>query len=127
MTKGDIMNFDVKRFFAACACLSLLGGDIKRDVIGEYGRVVATRRGAEVEVVIEGVNGWRLNVEYPPRLSMGDEKWGVDRLRWRGCSEGKADAAVWRVTSSAVAGEVKAVFCSSTACSAPIVGAFDVR
>jgi len=117
----------MKKLVLGCVCLLLLGGDVKKGVVGEQGKVTAVRHGAEVEVVVEGVDGWRLNVKYPPRLKMGDGKWGVDDMKWRGCEDGKADAGVWRVSTTADSGVVKAVFCNSVSCSAPVSGAFSVK
>jgi hypothetical protein len=110
-----------------CCALMLLGGDVKKGVVGDQGKVSAVRHGKEVEVTIEGVDGWRLNVKYPPRLKMGNDRWGVDDMRWIGCDDGKASAGVWRVTTTAANGEVRAVFCNGFSCSAPVTGVFDVR
>jgi hypothetical protein len=117
----------MKKLILSCVCVLLLGSDAKSGIVGDQGRVTAVRHEKEVEVTIEGVDGWRLNVEYPPRLKMGDNKWGVDDMKWRGCKDGKADAGVWRVTTAAVSGEVKAVFCNSSSCSAPVSGTFSVK
>jgi len=117
----------MKKLILSCVCVLLLGSDTKNGVIGDQGKITSVRHEKEVEVIVEGIDGWRLNTEYPPRLKMGDSKWGVSDLKWRGCKDGKADAGVWRVETTAESGEVKAVFCNSVSCSAPVSGKFSVK
>lgn len=105
----------------------LLGGDVKKGVVGDHGTVTGVRRGAEVIVTVAAVPGWKLNVEYPPRLRLGSDKWGPADVKWRDAAGGKAAAGEWRVKSAAGSGDVKVVFCSPTACTAPETGVFDVK
>lgn len=111
----------------AAGALILLGGDVKKGIVGDHGTVVATRTGDEVVVTVTSLPGWKLNVEYPPRMRMGGDKWGPAHIVWRDCAGGKASAGVWRVKSAATTGDVKVVFCSSSSCTAPETGVFDVK
>lgn len=90
------------------------------------GEVVAARRGGEVEVVVRGLGDWRVNADYPARLTLGSAVLRASDGTFSGLSSGKAAALVWRVASPAEEGSVRAVFCDASRCSSPVVLSFRV-
>ena len=113
----------VNSFLLAVAFLASLSSPAADPLPGS---VVAARRGGGVEVVVRGLDGWRVNADYPARLTLGSSSWRASDGSFSGLSGGKADALVWRVESPAEEGSVRAVFCDASRCSAPVVLSFRV-
>lgn len=97
----------------------LVSGGSTSAPVGEGGTVTAARTAAGVVVELRGRDGWRLNADYPVRLTVDGVVHGPSEAKWRGRSGGKAAAASWTVVTSATRGTVKAAFCDASRCLPP--------